>query len=86
MGKYTPLEAYLQGIPLRQDRVVLSFAEVEKIIGDRLPPSAHKYGAWWANEREVTHVQANAWLRAGWRVESVHLERKVVTFTRQFRD
>jgi len=82
MGKYTPLAVYLQEIPLGQGRVALSFAEVEKIIGNELPPSAYKYRAWWANERIGTHVWAHAWLKAGWRVDSVDLGSQRVSFVR----
>ena len=45
MGKYTPLEEFLK----RQsgDSVVLTFGEIEKIIGEDLPPSARIYFKWW---------------------------------------
>jgi hypothetical protein len=72
-GKYYPLEEYL----MSQDssRVKLSFEDIEKIIGDSLPPSASKYRPWWANGG---HVQTYAWLRAGWKVEEVSLDDYVV--------
>lgn len=82
MGKYTPLAIYLQEIPLGQDRIVLSFAEIEKIIGNELPPSAYKHRPWWANERIGTHVWAHAWLKAGWRVDSVDLGSQRVSLVR----
>jgi hypothetical protein len=44
--------------------------EIERIISDKLPQSASKYREWWANGG---HIQANAWLDAGWKVEYVVL-------------
>jgi len=82
MGKYTPLVVYLQEIPPDQNEVTLSFADIENIIGNGLPPSAYKYRAWWANERIGTHIWAHAWLKAGWRVDSVNLKSQRVSFVR----
>ena len=81
-GKYTPLEHYLSGLPENQNEVTLSFEQIERIINDNLPPSAYKYQAWWANEKEGNHVNARAWANAGWRVESINHQRKWVIFQR----
>ena len=80
MSKYAPLGVYLSD--QRVDRVSLSFDEVADIIGDVLPASAYKYGAWWANETNRTHVEAHAWMKAGWKVESFSLIEERVTFVR----
>jgi hypothetical protein len=68
ISKYYPLEKFLniQNV----SRIELTFCEIEKIIGEALPPSAYKYRAWWANGG---HSQANAWLNAGWRVDNIKL-------------
>ncbi len=65
--KYIGLGNYL----LRSDaeRVVLSFNEIEKIIGDKLPQSAFKYEAWWSNNYD--HSQAITWMDAGYRTDFV---------------
>ncbi|MEH7883786.1 hypothetical protein V7654_05605 [Bacillus sp. JJ1609] len=68
MYKYTPLYNFLMS--QEQDRIKLTFAEVERIISDQLPASAFKYKAWWANGG---HIQANAWLEAKYTVEDVKL-------------
>jgi len=73
MGKYRPLGEYLKSQTV--SRVRLSFDEIRAIIGADLPPSAHKYRAWWANDR--SHVHARAWVDAGWQVEEVALGRWV---------
>nr|PZN03404.1 MAG: hypothetical protein DIU66_07545 [Bacillota bacterium] len=72
-GKYYPLEEYLMSCG--SSCVKLSFEDLEKIIGDSLPPSASKHRTWWANGG---HVQAFAWLRAGYKVEEVSLGDYVV--------
>jgi hypothetical protein len=55
----------------------MTFEEIDRLVGG-LPPSAGRWSAWWANSR--SHVQAVAWLDAGRRVESLHLDDRRVTF------
>jgi hypothetical protein len=66
MAKYDSLITYLKG---REDHVFrLSFAEVERILGDSLPESARKYAAWWSNSPvDPTHSWAREWVASGWR-------------------
>jgi hypothetical protein len=73
ISKYYPLEKYLYG--QESNRIRLTYTDIEKIIGDRLPPSAYEYHAWWANGG---HSQADAWLNAGWRVDQLDLGKSVV--------
>jgi hypothetical protein len=76
--KYVPLADHLR----RQSgpRHTMSFAEIEDLVGI-LPPSAHSWRAWWANDR--SHVEAkDGWLAVGWEVESVDQPRETVTFRR----
>lgn len=76
MGKYDPLRDLLASRQL--DEVVLTFADVEKLVGP-LPASAHVHRAWWANDSKV---QAQAWRSAGWRVAAVDQKAQRVTFAR----
>ena len=78
MSKYDALHEYLRR--KATSRVTLSFKDVEGIIGDALPRSARERRAWWANDR--THVEAQAWLAAGWQSASVSLVEERVTFFR----
>lgn len=80
-SKYAPLGEYLQGIPGREDRIRLSFEEIENIIGDDLPPSAYQHRTWWANDT-VGHVQSRHWLDSGWKVGYRNLSSKEVSFSR----
>jgi hypothetical protein len=67
MSKYQPLKDFLQNT--YKTTVVLTFQEIEEIIGNSLPDSASIHSAWWANDT-THHVHAKAWLEAGWLVES----------------
>lgn len=80
-SKYDPLKKYLAE---RADPVIhLSFGEIERIIGDSLPPSARDHRAWWANERSGGHhVNASAWMEAGRRTTNVDLNAAKVDFVR----
>ena len=64
MAKYDPLRKYLSR--QRVERLVLSFAEMERILGAFLPNSAAR-PQWWANETTPgsSHVQIAAWREAG---------------------
>jgi len=53
----------------------LTYEVIEKIIKNDLPNSARKYREWWANGG---HTHADAWLDAGFRVDSVNLCQSVV--------
>ena len=83
MAKYDPLHALL--IDHHANEVTLSFGELEQILDDNLPPSAHQYQAWWANTHNQTHTHAQAWMEAGWRVDTLNLAQKWVRFVRAAR-
>ena len=81
MAKNDPLSDWLRA---QRDRteVTLGFADIEELIGGGLPVSAHQHPAWWSNEQEGRHVQARAWLEAGWRVDAVDQRARRVRFRR----
>ena len=81
-GKYTPLENYLRDLPDSQREVTLNFEQIERILNDKLPPSAYGYQAWWENEKEGNHINARAWANAGWKIEKVDLAKKRVSLVR----
>jgi hypothetical protein len=76
MGKYYPLERHLSKLSTKS--TMMTFNQVERVLGDVLPEAASKYRQWWANDR--THVHARAWLSAGWEVQAVDWSRSIVTF------
>lgn len=75
-SKYYPLFEYLQQQP-DSELLELSFAEVEAILGQPLPSSAHTTRAWWANSQTA---QARSWQQAKWLVDDVDFEEKYVVF------
>lgn len=79
MSKYSALRRQLE----REagPSVEMAFDEIDDVVGG-LPASARRYSAWWSNEREGTHVQARAWIDAGWRVANVNLTAQRVRFSR----
>ena len=59
-----------------------NFADIQDILGTRLPPSAFKHQAWWANETNPRAAQKCALSQAGWRTTDLDLERLRITFVR----
>jgi len=81
-SRYAPLAIWLQiQEQEEEDKVALTFSQVESIIQDSLPASARKYRNWWAND-SVGHVQSKQWLEVGWRVSDVSLTEEIVVFSR----
>ena len=81
-GKYTPLGKYLHDLPVSQKEVTMSFEQIERVLNDKLPPSAAIYLEWWANEKNSRPVQKQSWTNAGWQVSAVNLKEKWVRFVR----
>lgn len=79
MSKYDVLGNFLKQQPTQL--LLMNFSEVEKVLGFKLPASAHEYSAWWANEH-TSHVQARAWMNAGFETEQVDLASKKLVFKR----
>lgn len=58
----------------KNDEITLSYSELEEIISAKLPASAYKHSAWWANG---SHIQSESWLTADYKVTNVELGEKV---------
>lgn len=83
MHKYDPLYRHLVAIGAGERTTILTTGRIESIIGEDLPVSAYRLRQWWANEiGNSRHVQARAWLDAGWEVQNVDLHANSVTFQR----
>jgi hypothetical protein len=79
-GKYAPLFHHLTGRGTAEWST--TFAELESILGFKLPNSAHLYRPWWANDAKSGHSQSMAWTAAGWKTANVDLEAGTLTFQR----
>ena len=79
MAKYDSLKEFLE--KERGSAIKMSFRDVDELV-EGLPSSAYRRREWWANERDGRHVQARAWMSAGWSVDSVNLQESHVVFRR----
>jgi len=81
-GKYTPLENYLRDLPESQREVSLGFQQIEKILNALLPASAYEDRRWWDHETEGNHLTKRAWANAGWKIESLDVNKQRVKLIR----
>ncbi len=79
MSKYAPLGTFLGKIVASE--VPMTFEEVARVVGAKLPPSAYRHRPWWANEA-TGHVHAKSWLEAGFETTQVDMEGKKLVFKR----
>lgn len=79
MSKYAPLGDYLRA--QRHAEVRMSFADIERITGVKLPPSAFRHRPWWSNNAKNS-VLTKTWLTAGFRSEQVDMEGRTLVFRR----
>src|SRR5437764_14979453 len=77
MGKYRPLTEFLQNQPSGEVR--MSFAQIERVVGFKLPPVAQRHRAWWSNS-PTNNVMTRAWLDAGFRSEQVDMAARKLVF------
>ena len=79
MGKYDNLGAFLQ--KQRSREVPLTFREIEKITGAKLPPKAQHHRAWWSNNPS-NNVMTKVWLNAGFESAQVDIAARKLVFRR----
>lgn len=77
--KFIDLTLYLE--KCGKDEFKMSFAEIERIIGFKLPNSAYKYPAQWSNSE--SHSLAFGWLNAGYLTQQVNIPEQTVEFIRE---
>jgi hypothetical protein len=79
MSKYEPLGEYLK----KQDRerVPMTFSEIERVTGVKLPASATKHRPWWSNNPDNS-VMTRVWLDAGYESEQVDMAKRKLVFRR----
>lgn len=78
--KYNALKNYLMNS--EANSVVLTYHELEEILGFRLPKSAFVHRAWWGNHEG--NCQAAAWMQAGFRITDVRGDGVTLEKTRLF--
>lgn len=78
-AEYRPLHVYLRD--RFADTVVLTFAQMEDLLGFPLPDVARLEPDWWANDTEPSSSQARTWTQAR-RIATPHLVARNVAFER----
>jgi hypothetical protein len=81
-GEYRLLYKYLRD--RFADRLVLTFGQIEDLLGFSLPSPARAQREWWGNTSSVADESrhSDAWTLAG-RTASVNLSAQCVTFERE---
>ena len=59
----------------------MTFADIERVTGIKLPPKAQLHRAWWSNSPS-NNVMTKVWLDAGFRSEQVDMASKKLIFKR----
>ena len=79
MTPYDPLYRWLCAKSFEtEERVRLTFAEIEAVLGFKLPLDARTELRWWNNERDAPrHKQCRAWLDAGFDAVKVDLRAEI---------
>lgn len=75
--KYAPLRDYLSS--RNTTEVPMTFEEIERTIGQRLPAKASNHRAWWSNNPSNS-VMTKAWLEAGYKSEQVDMASRKLVF------
>lgn len=83
LGKYDPLGGYLKAQP--GGEVPMTFAEIERVIGTKLPPSAYRHRPWWSNNA-TNSAMTKVWLNAGFETSRVDLVARKLVFRRIARE
>jgi hypothetical protein len=80
-GKYAPLHEYLTN--RYADSVVLTFSQIEDLLGSALPDTARVRQEWWTSTDsvEATSLCSDAWILAG-RTARPNLLARTVAFER----
>jgi hypothetical protein len=76
--KYNALGQYLKA-RAADSAVLLTFAEIEEIIGSKLPSSAYEHRPWWSNNPS-NNVMTKVWLAARFETEQVDMASRKLVF------
>ena len=81
-GTYAPLHKYLEN--RYANTVVLTFAEIEDVMGCTLPQAAQVDAGWWGNDDSnlTTGPQSRSWTQAH-RIATPNLPARIVSFERR---
>ncbi|MXY66588.1 MAG: hypothetical protein F4206_05410 [Gammaproteobacteria bacterium] len=78
-SKYSPLETHLKSAGFKE--ILMTFEEIEAVIGTSLPPSARKHRPWWSNNPSNS-VMTHSWLAAGYKTSRVDISNECLVFVK----
>src|ERR1041385_6430082 len=79
MSKYDGLGNYLRRQGFAE--IPMTFAEIERVTGVKLPPKAQHHRAWWSNNPS-NNVMTQVWLGAGYESTQVDMAARKLVFRR----
>ncbi len=79
MGKYEPLGLFLRG--QHAPEIPMTFHEIEKVTGVKLPSKSQHHRAWWSNNAS-NNVMTKVWLDAGYKSTQVDVSAGKLVFRR----
>jgi hypothetical protein len=79
-AKFQELTKKLKKQDQGNNRIRLSFDEIERLIGCPLPAQALEYRTWWVNNKSEKNPQAEGWMNAGFIVVTVKFNERWVEF------
>ena len=80
MRRYYPLEDFLR--KARQDRVELTFSQIEKLLSFPLPQKAISERRWWENNPFKPSYKPKPWQNVEFSVKEVDMINGVIVFLR----
>jgi hypothetical protein len=78
-SKYDGLGVHLRGV--FGSEVPMTFAEIERVTGVKLPPKAQHHRAWWSNNPS-NNVMTKVWIDAGFETAQVDMAGRKLVFKR----
>ena len=78
-SRYAPLAVYLR--KSGRAEIPMTFDDIEKVIGSKLPPRASTHRAWFSNN-PTSNPMTRAWLTAGYRSADVDMTKRKLVFRR----
>ncbi|HEY0282770.1 MAG TPA: hypothetical protein VGC27_09115 [Rhizomicrobium sp.] len=79
MSKYDGLGDHLRKQTFAE--IPMTFADIEKVTGTKLPPKAQHHRAWWSNNPS-NNVMTKVWLNAGYETAQVDMAARKLLFKR----
>ena len=79
VSRYEPLRRYLEKKAASEVR--MTFPEIEKVLGFRLPAASENHRAGWSNNPD-NNVMTKEWLAAGYKTEQVDMKGRKLVFRR----